>query len=287
MTLRPKILVVDGYKQDAREELVSGGATVAAELYIRMLESLYPNILCDKIFPSDPSASIPQGSNLSDYDGVAWTGCSLTVFEDNLEVRRQIEFARECFQLGIPGFGSCWAAQIAIVAAGGSCRKNPKGREMGVARKILLTPEGRGHPMYIGKASVFDAYISHVDEITSIPPGTLILSGNTFTKVQSVSVNFLNGTFWGLQYHPEYNLYEMARLTWCRIDKLLKLGFFKDRDAGENYVRLLETLHKDPERKDLSWILGIDNDVLDQNIRCIEVKNWIENLVIPAMINHG
>ena len=122
MTLRPKILVVDGYKQDAREELVSGGATVAAELYIRMLESLYPNILCDKIFPSDPSASIPQGSNLSDYDGVAWTGCSLTVFEDNLEVRRQIEFARECFQLGIPGFGSCWAAQIAIVAAGGSCR---------------------------------------------------------------------------------------------------------------------------------------------------------------------
>ena len=287
MTLRPKILVVDGYKQDAREELVSGGATVAAELYIRMLESLYPNILCDKIFPSDPSASIPQGSNLSDYDGVAWTGCSLTVFEDNLEVRRQIEFARECFQLGIPGFGSCWAAQIAIVAAGGSCRENPKGREMGVARKILLTPEGRGHPMYIGKASVFDAYISHVDEITSIPPGTLILSGNTFTKVQSVSVNFLNGTFWGLQYHPEYNLYEMARLTWCRIDKLLKLGFFKDRDAGENYVRLLETLHKDPERKDLSWILGIDNDVLDQNIRCIEVKNWIENLVIPTMINHG
>ena len=58
---------------------------------------------------------------------------------------------------------------MAVVAAGGTVRANPRGREMGIARKIALTPEGRGHPLYAGKGSVFDAFISHVDEITHLP----------------------------------------------------------------------------------------------------------------------
>src|SRR6266403_1796200 len=60
----------------------------------------------------------------------------------------------------VPSFGSCWAAQMAVVAAGGMVRANPRGREMGIARKIALTPEGRGHPLYAGKGAVFDAFIS-------------------------------------------------------------------------------------------------------------------------------
>ena len=98
-----------------------------------------------------------------------------------------------------------------------------------------------------------------------------------------MSVTHKNGIFWGLQYHPEYNLYEMARLTWCRRDKLVELGFFKDQESAEDYVSLLELLHKDPNRKDIAWILGIDEDLIDESIRCVEVKNWIEKLVIPVM----
>ncbi len=58
-----------------------------------------------------------------------------------------------------------WAAQIAVVAAGGKCGKNPKGREMGIGRKMGLTSEGRVHPMFVGRSTVFDAYISHYDEV--------------------------------------------------------------------------------------------------------------------------
>ena len=284
MIIKPRILVVDGYLKSARDELVAGGAMIAGEQYARMLKKIYPEITCDILFPSDAEQVLPNGTNISDYDGVAWTGCSLTVFEDNEKVRRQIEFARECFRVGVPGFGSCWAAQIAVVAAGGECRANPNGREMGVARKILLTSEGRGHPMYTSKATAFDAFTSHVDEITHIPAGTTILSGNKFTRIQSVAVNWENGVFWGLQYHPEYDLHEMARLIWCRTNKLVKLGFFKEREAAEDYVVLLEELHKDPARMDLKWLLGIDDDLLNESIRYIEVKNWLDNLVIPQMM---
>ena len=287
MALTPRILVVDGYVEAARKELVAGGATMAADQYVAMLQKAHPGTACDIAFPSDPGSELPTGSALADYDGVAWTGCSLTVFDDTTEVNRQLEFARACFRAGVPGFGSCWAAQIAVVAAGGICRPNPNGREMGIARKIALTPEGRGHPMYEGKAGVFDAFISHVDEITHMPPGSTVLAGNAFTPVQSVSVIWEGGVFWGLQYHPEYDLREMARLTWCRIDKMMDLGFFQDREAGEDYVRLLETLHQDPSRQDLAWLLGVDDDIMNEDVRRTEVRNWIGRLVLPTMIARG
>ena len=279
-----RFLVVDGYNKAAREELVAGGASMASDQYVTMLKKCTPGGAadCDVIFPSDPGVAMPKGKDLSQYDGIAWTGCSLTVYEDDARVHTQLDFARAAFKAGVPGFGSCWAAQIAVVAAGGRCAANPRGREMGVARKIQLTPEGRGHPLYEGKTSVFDAFISHVDEITHLPPGAVLLASNSFTHVQAVAVTHDGGTFWGLQYHPEYDLHEMARLTFCRIDKLMKLGFFKTREDALRYVDLLETLHKDPSRQDIAWMLGIDADIMNEEVRRTEVRNWINRLVIPS-----
>ncbi len=283
MSHEPRFLVVDGYLKKSRDELAAGGAGVAGDLYAAMLEKASPGSSCDIIYPCDDVNGLPSGEALSSYDGIAWTGCSLTVFHDIPEVRAQIEFARACFKAGIPAFGSCWAAQIAVVAAGGDCAANPKGREMGIARKIALTPEGRAHPLYEGKSDVFDGFISHDDEITALPEGAVRLAGNAFTHVQSVSVDFNGGTFWGLQYHPEYDLGEMARLTWCRIDKMIGLGFFPDREAGEAHVDMLEVLSKDPKNKDIAWRLGIDDDVMDEAFRQTEVRNWIKHLVLPTM----
>ncbi len=283
MSGNPRFLVVDGYVRKARDELAAGGATVAGPLYAAMLKATVPGAACDVLYASDPDAALPKGRALAGYDGVAWTGCSLTIFHDVPEVRAQLDFARAVYAAGIPSFGSCWGAQIAAVAAGGTVAANPKGREMGIARKIALTPEGRAHPLYRGKADVFDAFISHYDEVTALPPGGVRLAGNAFTHVQAVDVKSGKGVFWGLQYHPEYDLHEMARLVWCRIDRLIKDGLFADREAGETYVQRMEALHRDPRRKDLAWALGVDDDVMDASVRCIEVVNWIEHLVKPTM----
>ena len=283
MTGGPRFLIVDGYTSAARAELAAGGASVAGDLYAAMIGRIVAGAHCDVVFPSDPGVGLPRGGALAGYDGIAWTGCSLTIYDDVPAVRAQIDFARAAFAAGVPSFGSCWAAQIAVVAAGGSARANPRGREMGIARKIALTPEGRGHPMYAGKASVFDGFISHLDEVTHLPPGAVVLASNAFTRVQAVSVTYQGGTFWGLQYHPEYDLHEMARLVFCRLEILTEQGFFKDRQAGETYVNHLEALHQDPARRDIAWLLGIDDDVMDEDVRCLEVRNWIQRLVLPAM----
>ena len=89
-------------------------------------------------------------SSLSFFDAIAWTGCSLSAYSDDPNVKKQIALVKKAFQLGIPQYGSCWAAQIAVVAAGGKVDKSPKGREMGVGRRIELTKEGLRHPMYKG-----------------------------------------------------------------------------------------------------------------------------------------
>jgi len=284
MTSAPRLLVIDGYTRAAREQLQGGSASLAADLYAAMLIKCAPaGAVCDILFPSDPGAALPKGASLEQYDGIAWTGCSLSIQDTSPEVVCQIELARAAFAQGIPSFGSCWAAQIAVVAAGGTVQPNPNGREMGIARKIELTRAGRAHPLYEGKPSVFDGFTSHDDEVTHLPAGGVALSRNRWTLVQSVCVTHQEGVFWGLQYHPEYDLHELARLTFCRIEKLTRLGFFRSEQDALDYVDRLEQLHQDPTRKDLAWMLGIDADVMDEDLRLLEVRNWVKRLVLPSM----
>ena len=273
-----RFLIVDGYTEAARDELEAGGASTAADLYRRMLARWAPEgSASDVIFPADTRST--SEVDIDSYDGIAWTGCSLCVNDhDHIEVACQIDLQKRAYAAGVPGFGSCWAAQIAVVAAGGSVAPNPNGREMGIARKIHLTPAGISHPMYVGKPPVFDGFTSHDDAITILPNSADTLATNTWTPVQAVHVVHDGTPFWGLQYHPEYTVFEMARLMFCRIDKLTALGFFRSRDAALAHIERLEALHADPTRKDLAWSLGIDADLLDEDARQVEVKNWVASL---------
>jgi GMP synthase (glutamine-hydrolysing) len=170
---------------------------------------------------------------------------------------------------------------MAAAAAGGEVRANPRGREMGIARKIRLTAEGMRHPFLEGKPPVYTGFISHLDEVTQLPPGASLLASNDFTRAQAIAVEHRKGAFWATQYHPEYDLHEMARLIMARESKLLPERFFQSRDALVEYVEKLEALHQDPSRKDLRWQLDIDDDVLTDQVRQVEFRNWISKLVLP------
>ena len=130
-------------------------------------------------------------------------------------------------------------------------------------------------------ASVFDALTSHLDEISQLPPDSLVLASSPFTRVQAVAVKSGRSTFWGVQYHPEFDLHEMARIIHCRTDLLIEAGLFADREAASDYIDKLEALHQDPTRKDIAWLIGIDADIMDEAIRLAEVRNWINRLVLP------
>lgn len=255
--------------------------TPAWRLHAEMLERHLPGAEYAVWFPSE-DPELPGGCGPEQYDGILWTGCSLSVYHtDDPRVRRQIEFARRCYEVGTPAFGACWGAQVAAVAAGGEVRANARGREIGLARKIRLTPEGMRHPMFLGKPPVFHALSSHLDEVTTLPPGAVLLATNHFTEVQAFEVRHGRGVFWATQYHPEYDLHETARLLVARGQELVREGFFASSGDLLAYVDKLEALHREPDRKDLRWQLDIDEDVLAPAVRQAEFRNWVETIVRP------
>ena len=282
MSSNLSFLIIDGYAKASRDDLNAAGMQLASKLYGDMLQRNLPEANYDVVLPSDPGVEIPTEKDLEKYSGILWTGCNLCIFdEQNPSVAKQIELAKRCYEVGIPSFGSCWGLQVSVVAAGGKVAPNPKGKEMGIARKIKLTPEGEKHPLFNGKPPVFEAYISHDDMVTEIPEGGVILAANDFTPVQALSVTHKKGTFWSVQYHPEYNLHEMACLIVAREEKLIELGFFKEPKELQLLVDKMKALYKEPDRKDLRWQLVIDDDVLSDEIKECEFRNWINELVLP------
>src|SRR5258706_5518169 len=119
MTLR--LLVVDGNTQEADDRHVSFGGTRTGERYARVLKSLGNDIKCAVVHPAHGGgANMPASLQVKNYDGVAWTGSALNIYNDNPAVRSQIELSRAVFEAGVPQFGSCWGLQVAAVAAGGA-----------------------------------------------------------------------------------------------------------------------------------------------------------------------
>ncbi|MBK8946179.1 MAG: type 1 glutamine amidotransferase [Ignavibacteriae bacterium] len=279
-------LIIDGYPKSSREQFDEVGMTRAGELYAKLLLQHLPDAKYDIFYSSDPGVVLPKNEELEKYNGVLWPGCNLTVYHDHDErVTKMVDLCKDAYEIGVPQFGSCWAAQIAVYAAGGEVKPNPKGREMGLARKVFLTEEGLNHPMYEGKPPVFDGFISHDDEITRLPEGGKWLASNDFTKVQAVEVKHKKGIFWAPQYHPEYDLHEIARLIIAREEKLIKQNYFKSKDDLMIYVNDLEKIFADNSNKHLRWKYGIDDDVLNDSIRQLEFVNWLNKIVIPLTVS--
>jgi GMP synthase (glutamine-hydrolysing) len=276
-----RFLIIDGYPKASRDEFDVVGMKHAWRLYAEMLKTYLPEAEYSVWLPSD-NPTPPDGLGPEHYQGILWTGCNLTIYHlDNPCVTRQIEYAKQSYEAGTPGFGTCWGLQMAAVAAGGEVRANPRGREMGIARKVRLTDEGSRHPMLEGKPPVYTGFISHLDEVTQLPAGATLLATNDFTHVQAIEVKHRKGTFWATQYHPEYDLHEVARLIVAREPRLLREGFFATHEDLAGYVEKLEALAQDPARKDLRWQLDIDDDVLSDSVRQIEFRSWIDKLVLP------
>jgi GMP synthase (glutamine-hydrolysing) len=277
MTGSPTFLIVDGYPQASRDELEAAGMKTAFRLYHEMLKRNCPGATSRVWLPSD-TPELPGGLGPEAYAGIMWTGCNLTIYHhDDIRVTRQLELAKRAFAVGTPQFGTCWGIQMGAVAAGGEVKANPKGREMGLARRIRLAPQGVRHPMMKGRAPVFTGFISHLDEVTRIPRGAALLATNDFTNVQALAITHKKGTFWATQYHPEYDLHEMARLIIAREPKLVKEGFFRDHEDLTTHVGRMEALAADPGRRDLRWQLDIGEDILNPDVRQLEVAHWVRH----------
>ena len=279
------MLVVDGNVAEVRARQSAALGYDTGTGYARILKRLMPDLQCDIIRPADAAPALPSGVSLANYDGVTITGSALNIYNGGGAIERQIEIAKAVFEAGVPFFGSCWGLQIAVVAAGGVVRKNPRGREFGFARRILLNEAGRAHPLFAGKPAVFEAPTIHRDEIESLPPGAVTLASNDM-GLQAAAFTHGRTSFWGVQYHPEYDYIDIAAAAERYGRTLVDEGLFRDEPALHEFALELRQLQSQPAESALLWKYGLGPSMANEAVRLLEIRNWLEQQVIPRRQHH-
>ena len=274
-----RILVIDGNVAKVRSLLSAALGYDSGIGYAQVLRRIDPTLQVDVLTAADGS-SLPAGVSLESYDGVTITGSALNVYNGGEPVTRQIELAKAVFAAGVPFFGSCWGLQVAVTAAGGEVRANPRGREFGFARRIVLTEAGQRHPLFSGKPVSFEAPTVHRDEIATLPSAATLLADNDF-GVQAAVFTHGAGTFWGVQYHPEYDYRDIAAVTERYGQILVTEGMFRDMGALAAFAGEVRALQENPTDTTLLWKHGLGPAMRDESLRLLEIRNWLNAAVLP------
>ena len=248
------ILIAEGTPAVWQAERAGFGLPSNFSLFAAAVQLHHPDVRCTPLNIADGEA-LPFGITLSDFDGVMFPGSPLHIYDPDPCVTRQIDFARTAFAAGVPVWGSCWGLQLAVVALGGSVRRNPRGRELPIARAITVTDTGRAHPLLASRPAVFDALCSHLDEIETLaaelagPGGERGLRGSGDRGTNPVA-----GSFHGTQYHPEHTLAVSAALVEMRAAELVDEGFGTDtvRDRRDRRRLSRSGCRAYPPRPDLA-----------------------------------
>jgi GMP synthase (glutamine-hydrolysing) len=165
--------------------------------------------------------------------------------------------------------------------------RNPAGRELAIARNIAPTAAGSMHPLLSGRAAAYDAPCVHLDIVETLPPDCTVLASNRIAPVQAAEIRHEGGSFWGVQYHPEFSLTHVAKLLAMNVEVLVADGFFSDEAAGKTVLGDWELLEREPARADLAWRYGLGPDVTDPAIRTTEIANWLAHRVRPEKSARG
>jgi GMP synthase (glutamine-hydrolysing) len=279
----PRIMIFDGAPQAAQKRITGNGGSLNEALFIQAVGMFAPaetplEFLTVNVADGE---RLPQGYALRDFDGVCISGSPLNVYKDEPAVRGQIAFAREIFHAGIPTFGCCWGLQLMTAALGGKVRLNPNGREIGVARTIVLNEAGREHAMYRAKGEAFDALCSHEDEVEALPACGRLLASNAVSRVQAAEMAEGDKCFWGVQYHPEHLFSQTAAIIRLRPARYVSEGLTRSEAEALAVADDFLAVEQNPARTDLAWRYGLGGHVLDPALRRLEFRNWLESKVLP------
>ena len=270
-----RLLVVDSETADQKNERRKASGAASYETYATTLRKIDPDASIGTICCVESEDTSPDFSNI---DGVLFAGSPIQMHKQTDETRLAAAFMTRVFAAGTPAFGSCAGLQIAAVAAGGRCKPREAGMQVGFARDIVPTAEGRDHPLFHGRPQVWAAPAMHSSVVDHLPPGAIRLARSKATPTEAAEIRSGNGVFWGVQYHPELDLSEIAASIRRQSKDVLEQGLAESEEAVEAYARMLEGLDQNPDRQDLAWQIGVDEEVTSSARRQVELVNFLQYL---------
>jgi GMP synthase (glutamine-hydrolysing) len=201
--------------------------------------------------------------DLSKYDGMIWGGSSLNIYNDTVEIRRQLDFMRECQKKIKNILAICWGLQVAVTVAGGIVKRCNKGAHRGIAHNVKINKNGLSHPLYKNKNEIFNTPAFNFDEVATLPNNSTLLSSNEINNVMGINFKCGVSDIWGIQYHPEITYDKMITLIHFRKDRLLNNKAFIDEDEINSHVEMIAE----------------ENKITNKNNRMKELENWLNRII--------
>tara|TARA_B100001057_G_scaffold64211_1_gene57853 strand:+ start:3510 stop:4298 length:789 start_codon:yes stop_codon:yes gene_type:complete len=257
-----KILIVEGNPAEENQQFTTAGIQTHTESLKHSLSYFTDNLIIDVANPSSDKNIKEIENSLGSYDGLIWGGSSLNIYNDTPEIKRQIEFMKECQKKIKKILAICWGMQVAVTAAGGEVKKCVKGSQKGIALDIEINENGLKHPLYKNKNFKFNTPAFNFDEVVTMPKNSILLASNQINKVQALNFKAGESDVWGIQYHPEITYNKMINLIIFRKKRLLDRGAFADEDEINSHIKNIEE----------------ENKKLDKKSRMRELENWLDYL---------
>ena len=257
-----KILIVEGNTAEENRSFTEAGIKTHTESLRESLKYISKDLIIDVVNPSSDNNINSFNDKLHTFDGLIWGGSSLNIYNDTPEIKKQIEFMKNCQNKVKNILGICWGMQVAVTAAGGQVKK-ANTSHVGIAKEIEINEYGLKHPLYKNKEKKFNSPAFNYDEVVKIPENGICLASNKINKVQSLYFQINKTRVWGLQYHPEITYEKMISLINFRRKRLIE-----DRKVFENENDL---------EKHISFIEK-EIQVTVKEKKMLELKNWLKEL---------
>ncbi len=256
------ILIVEGNLREENENLSKVGIQTHTESLKDSLNYFTDELKFDVVNPSSDQNIQFISDKLQNYDGLIWGGSSLNIYNDTPEIRKQIEFMKDCQKKVKKILAICWGMQVAVTAAGGQVKK-ANNSHIGIANEIQVNEKGINHPLYKNKDKKFNSPAFNFDEVVRLPDKAVCLASNRINKIQSLYFEINKTKVWGLQYHPEITYEKMISLIQFRKDRLIEnRKVFKDEEEVNKHISTI--------KKEIA--------VASKDKRMVELKNWLGQL---------
>jgi GMP synthase (glutamine-hydrolysing) len=253
------ILIVEGNILEDSEVFIRAAGATASENLKNLVLKLEPNTKVKIINPGIDEETKDALECINSYHGIIFAGGAMRINDLTDEIKKHINFASNCFKHDKKILAICWGLQVCSTAAGGSVSLGKNGAHIGIASVVEINKEGQKNLIYKNKKIKFTTPAYNFDEVCKIPEGATLLSSDKVNNVMSVYFKSDNSEIWGLQYHPDYEYYQMINLANERKNIMIDNGYFKDESDFENHINYI----KEEDKK------------LDFENRTCEVKNWL------------
>ena len=253
------LLIVEGNNPENAEVFKRAAKASCSENLKNLVMKLEPTANIKIINPGRDNETSDAIKNMNDYNGIVFTGGAMRLNDMAEEIKKHIDFAANCFKYKNKILAICWGLQVCSAAGGGKIAPGKNGAHIGIASDVVINEHGKNNLIYKNKKTKFNTPAFNFDEVCEIPKGATILSSDKINNVMGVYFKSGNSEIWGLQYHPDYEYWQMINLSNERKDRMIENNYFKSENDFQNHMNYI----KDEDKK------------LDFENRTCEVRNWL------------